>query len=69
MYPDALIPFVNPYTGQQITSAKYLAAGQAVKAKHSQGCWMDISVARDVRVGAYTNRLFHQVQTGQVLKV
>jgi len=57
MYPDALIPFVDPYTGQQITTAKYLAAGQDVKASNSQGYWIDISVGRGVPAGEYTNEI------------
>jgi len=57
MYPDALIPFVNPYTGRQITTAKYLAAGQDVKAGNSQGYWVDISVDRDVPPGEFTNQI------------
>lgn len=57
MYPDALIPFVDPYTGKRITSAKYMAAGEDVKPKHSQGYWVDVSVGRDVKAGAYTNEI------------
>jgi len=57
MYPDALIPFINPYTGQRITKAKYLASGQDVKAGNSQGYWIDVSVKRDVKAGTYTNEV------------
>jgi len=56
-YPDALIPFVDPYTGERITKAKYLAAGQNVAAGKSQGYWVDILVGRDVVPGIYTNEI------------
>jgi hypothetical protein len=57
MYPDALIPFVNPYTGERITKAKYLAAGQNVASGKSQGYWVDILVGRDIAPGIYTNEI------------
>lgn len=57
MYPDALIPFVNPYTGKRVTSARYLAGGQSIKAGHSQGYWIDIFVDRDVTAGVYKNEI------------
>lgn len=57
MYPDALIPFVDPYTGRHIEDAKYLAKGQNVKAGNSQGYWIDIFVSDKVRSGIYSNEI------------
>jgi hypothetical protein len=57
MYPDALIPFVNPYTGQAITNAKYLARNQMVAAGNVQGYWIDVEVAGDVAAGIYTTAI------------
>jgi hypothetical protein len=57
MYPDALIPFVNPYTGQAITGAKYLARNQTVAAGNVQGYWIDVEVASDVAAGTYTTAI------------
>ena len=57
MYPDALIPFVNPYTGKRITKAKYLASGQNIKPGNSQGYWTDIRIDRNVKAGTYTNKI------------
>jgi hypothetical protein len=57
MYPDALVPFVNPYTDERIVSAKYLASGQDVKAGQNQGYWIDISADRDTTAGVYKNEI------------
>ncbi len=57
MYPDALIPFVNPYTSQRITSAKYLASGVNVKPLRSQAYWVDVNVGKNVAAGNYTNQI------------
>ena len=54
MYPDALIPFIDPYTNQPITSAKYLADHQSVSPKKSQGYWADVKVSAEVPAGKYT---------------
>ncbi|MFA5252397.1 MAG: hypothetical protein WC454_07420, partial [Phycisphaerae bacterium] len=40
MYPDALIPFIDPYTGKEIVSAKYLAKNQDVGPHKNQGYWV-----------------------------
>ncbi|MFA6175934.1 MAG: DUF4091 domain-containing protein [Phycisphaerae bacterium] len=56
-YPDALIPFVDPYTGHAITSAKYLARNQDVKPHNSQGYWIDVYVDKNVKAGIYTNEI------------
>lgn len=53
-YPNALIPFVDPYTNRPITSAKYLANHQSVAPKTSQGYWADIKVNASVPAGQYT---------------
>jgi hypothetical protein len=56
-YPDALIPFINPYTGQKIANAKYLAANQDVAPNRSQGYWIDIYVPTNTKAGIYTNKI------------
>lgn len=54
MYPDALIPFLDPYTHRPITNAKYLANHQSVLPRTSQGYWVDVKVGADVPAGTYT---------------
>ncbi|MGD8500207.1 MAG: hypothetical protein PVJ86_06140, partial [Phycisphaerales bacterium] len=55
MYPDALVPFINPYTGRRITKAKYLASKQNVEPKSNQGYWIDITANRNITAGRYQN--------------
>lgn len=69
MYPDALIPFVNPYTGERITKAKYLAAGQNVAPGESQGYWVDIKVGREVKAGLYTSEVVVSSADGKIAEV
>jgi len=54
MYPDALIPFIDPYTNQPIYRARYLANHQSVSPKTSQGYWADVQVGSNVPAGSYT---------------
>ena len=56
-YPDALIPFINPYTGKKITHAKYMAINQNIAPHKSQGYWVDIYISTDVKAGIYTNKI------------
>ena len=57
MYPDALIPFIDPYTNKPITNAKYLADHATVQPKTSQGYWIDIVVGPEIPAGSYTTNL------------
>lgn len=66
MYPDALIPFIDPYTGKEIVSAKYLARNQDVGPHKNQGYWTDVHVGSDVKAGIYTNEI-EVLAGGQVI--
>jgi Domain of unknown function (DUF4091) len=57
MYPDALIPFIDPYTNKPITNAKYLADHATVQPKTSQGYWIDIAVGPETPAGSYTTSI------------
>lgn len=57
MYPDALIPFIDPYTGKEINNAKYLAKNQDAGPHKSQGYWVDVHVGTNVKAGVYTNEI------------
>lgn len=65
-YPDALIPFIDPYTGKEIVNAKYLARNQDVGARKSQGYWVDVRVDSNVKAGDYSNEI-SVVAGGQVI--
>jgi len=53
-YPDALIPFVDPYTGDPITTGLYRANHQSIAPRKNQGYWIDVRVDSDVPAGTYT---------------
>ena len=67
MYPDALIPFIDPYTGKEIISGKYLAKNQDVGPHKNQGYWVDVHVGSNVEAGIYTNEI-EVLAGGQVIK-
>lgn len=52
-YPDALIPFVDPATGQDITGARFDAAPFNVEANSNQGVWADVYVPPGAAPGDY----------------
>lgn len=54
IYPDALVPFVDPYTGNKITGGIYRTDHQFVGPEKNQGYWADVRVEADVPAGAYT---------------
>ena len=63
-YPDALAPFVNPYTGEAIrasqwrdgkrTGARFGGTGFDLWEDHHQPLWIDVHVPGDARPGVYT---------------
>ena len=52
-YADALIPFVNPDTGEDIQGAEIDAVPFNLEAEHNQPIWVDILVPRDAAPGEY----------------
>jgi hypothetical protein len=54
-YPDALIPFIDPYTGQPPSaSATLKAVPFSVGVSKNQPIWADVLVPRDAAAGYYT---------------
>jgi hypothetical protein len=53
--PDALVPFVDPVTGQAPRpGARYPAAPFPLATGHNQPVWVDVTVPRDAAPGVYT---------------
>ncbi|MBU0611502.1 MAG: hypothetical protein KKI08_26735, partial [Armatimonadetes bacterium] len=52
-YPDALIPFVDPVTKQDIVGAKYDATPYTIEANANQGYWIDVYVPTGTKPGEY----------------
>ncbi len=63
-YPDALIPFVNPETGQPLQS-ELQAQPFKVQGKHNEIIWADVFVPRDAQPGTYTSEYTVNTQEGQ----
>jgi hypothetical protein len=55
MYPDALIPFVNPLDGQPLNTARFKGAPFDVEPEANQPVWVDVFVSKDTAPGVYTN--------------
>lgn len=52
-YPDALIPFVDPETGQDIAGAQYDASPYTIEAGANQGYWADLFIPKATAAGEY----------------
>lgn len=52
-YPDALIPFVDPKTGEDLKGARFDATPYTIEANSNQGYWVDIYVPRNTPAGEY----------------
>jgi len=52
-YPDALIPFIDPQTKQDIQGAKYDAVPFDLAAGRNQPLWVDLFVPYDIPAGLY----------------
>jgi hypothetical protein len=52
-YPDALIPFVDPVTRQDLVGAKYDATPYTIEANANQGYWIDVYVPTGTKPGQY----------------
>jgi len=57
LYPDALVPFLDPVTHTPLTGATYTAVPFALAAGHNQPIWVDIAVPRTATPGVYTGVL------------
>jgi hypothetical protein len=53
-YPDALIPFVNPFTGAPLTGGRFAGAPFEVDSRKNQPVWVDVFVPKDAAAGDYT---------------
>ena len=65
-YPDALIPFVNPDTGQPLSGGTYQAANQSVAAGKQQPYWVDVAVPANQTAGTYTGSISVTTSQGTV---
>ena len=52
-YPDPLIPFRNPLTGDKLEGARFTAVPFALPANQTHGFWVDLRVPADAPPGDY----------------
>jgi hypothetical protein len=52
-YPDALVPFVDPLTGQDLVGARYDAVPFSLDPNRTQPIWVDVYVPRSTPAGDY----------------
>jgi hypothetical protein len=65
-YPEPLIPFVNPETGQDLSGAQLDAVPFQVQQNKNQAIWVDLFVPRDAPPGQYTGKFTVTSDQGQV---
>ncbi len=70
-YPDALIPFVNPVTGERVEAkeTRFVAAPFDIWAGQNQAVWVDVFVPKDAEAGDYAGELTVTVGGTEALKV
>lgn len=52
-YPDPLIPFRHPLTGQALAGARFVAVPFELPPNQTHGFWVDIHVPPDAKAGSY----------------
>jgi len=57
LFPDALVPFVNPYTKEPTSGGRFLPQGFTIWEDQNQPIWIDVNVPKDVRPGTYTGSI------------
>ena len=57
LWPDPLIPFVNPVDGAPIKEARFVALPCEVKTGKNQPFWADVFVPKDAAAGAYKGKV------------
>jgi hypothetical protein len=65
-YPDGLIPFVNPQTGEDLASAELDAVPFDLKKRTNQPIWVDVFVPGDARAGEYRGKFTVKSDQGEV---
>ena len=67
-YPDALIPFRNPMTGEPLSGARFTAVPFDLPANQTHGFWVDIYVPKNAHAGKYEG-LYRVRAGGKVVEV
>jgi len=70
-YPDALIPFVNPVTGERVQTkdARFVAAPFDIWKGINQVIWVDVFAPKDTTAGDYAGHLTVTVDGEEALRI
>jgi len=63
-YPDALIPFRHPMTGERLTTGRFKAVPFDLPADETHAFWADLHVPRDAAPGRYTGEFTIRIEGG-----
>lgn len=70
-YPDALIPFVNPVTGERVEpkDVRFVAVPFDLWKGINEAIWVDVFVPKDASAGEYTGSMTITVNGNEALKI
>ncbi|MBU6399981.1 MAG: DUF4091 domain-containing protein [Verrucomicrobia bacterium] len=68
-YPDALVPFLNPETGQPLRSGRFQGAPFAVNPNANQPVWIDVFVPKETAPGDYSGTVTVSARNEAVVQV
>jgi hypothetical protein len=68
-YPDALIPFRNPFTGERLAGGIYVPAPFQVSARQNQVIYVEIAVPDPAAAGVYNASISITSQRGAIAQI
>jgi len=68
-YPDALIPFRHPMTGERLTGGRFRAVPFDLPADETHAFWVDLHIPRDATPGHYVGEFNIQIEGGSPMVV
>jgi hypothetical protein len=68
-FPDALVPFTNPYTDEPISEERFRSQGYDLWEGHHQPIWVDVSVPVDAAPGVYSGEVRVEADNGELATI
>jgi len=68
-YPDALIPFRHPTTGERLTGGRFQAVPFDLPANETHAFWVDLHVPRDAAAGTYSGEVAVKIEGADPMAV
>ncbi len=57
-FPDALIPFIDPLTGEPPKGGNYVAEPVDLSSGHNAVFWIDVNIPNDAKAGTYQGEIY-----------